>query len=234
MNEGTPEMPDKLRYQKLDDELAQIYREIRSLRINQHVFSEVQAMIRRSPDLHKPSTFYQWMGNMYAATMSATVRRLVDQRKGTVSLVRLLELVKQEPEVCSRAAYKSRCTNPGLSEDFLDMDYDSLVGKRKNQPDPAMIEREIKDLEARTRRLKDFVDAHVAYLSVEPMRELPKFRELDDAIDCLESALRRYLHQFRGVGLSSALPTWQYDWKEIFRYPWLGQGDAPPQKHRAG
>lgn len=214
-------MPDQLLYQKLNNELPQIHREVQSLRINQHVFWEVQAMIHENPNLHKPSTFYGWMGSLYAAAMSATVRRLVDRRKDAVSFVRLLEQVRRAPELLSRAAYKSRCTNPQLSESYLDSDYDRLVGPGRQQPDPAAIESEIKDLEARTRKVKNFVDAHVAHLSTEPMEELPRFAELDDAIDCLETMLRHYLQLFRGLALPSALPTWQYDWKEIFRHPWI-------------
>lgn len=218
---GKPKMPDQLRYQKLDGQLGQIYREIQALRINQHVFWEVQSLIRNNPNLHKPSTFYGWMGNMYAAAMSAAVRRLVDRRKDTVSFVRLLEQLKKDTGLFSRAVYKSRCTNPDLPKGFLDRDYDGLVGKGKQQPDPGEIEREIKDMEARTRKLKDFVDTHVAHLGAEPAKDLPKFQELDDAIDCLEALVKRYLHLFRGVGLTSVLPTWQYDWQEIFRYPWI-------------
>jgi hypothetical protein len=223
-NEGDPwQMPDQLLFQKLDNELEQIRREIQSLRINQHVFREVQAMIHENPNLHKPSTFYGWMGSLYAAAMSSSVRRLVDRRKDTVSFVRLLEQVKKAPELLSRAAYKSRCTNPHLPESYLDSDYDRLVGNRKQQPDPAAFESEIEELEARTRKVKEFADAHVAHLSLEPMKELPKFLELDDAIDCLERTLKRYLHLFRGEGPTPALPTWQYDWKEIFRHPWIAQ-----------
>lgn len=84
-------------------------------------------------------------------------------------------------------------------------------------------------LRGRTQKLKSFVDHHVAHLGVEPVRDLPKFQELDNAIDCLERLLKRYFHLFRGVALNSALPTWQYDWQEIFKFPWIGEG-AQPEK----
>ena len=219
-------MPDQLQFHKLDEDLGRIYGEIRALRINQHIFWEVQGMIRKNPNLHKASSFYGWMGNMYAAAMSAAVRRLVDRRKDTVSFVRLLEQVRKDPSLFSRASYKSRFANSDLPPNFLDRDYDHLIGTGRQQPDPSAIDKEIEELKARTKKLKDFVDAHVAHLAAQPSDQPPKFQELDDAIDCLEALLKRYLHLFRGVGLSSALPTWQYDWQEIFRYPWLEEGNS--------
>lgn len=214
-------MSDQVRYQKLDAELERIYREIQSLRINQHIFWEVQTIIRRNPDLHKPSSFYSWMGNMYAAAMSASVRRLVDRRKDTVSFVRLLEQVKRYPDLLSRVEYRSRCANPNLPQGYMDKDYDRLVGEGRKQPEPHTIDDEIRKLVDRTTRLKEFVDTHVAHLAADPAKELPTFQELDDAIDCLEELLKRYLRLFRGVSLTSALPTWQYDWQEIFHYRWI-------------
>jgi hypothetical protein len=33
--------------------------------------------------------------------------------------------------------------------------------------------------------------------------------------------VKRYLHLFRGAAPNAILPTWQYDWQDVFRYPWL-------------
>jgi len=210
-------------YERLNGQLELVYAEVRFLRVNQHVFWEVREIIRNNPNLRKPSTFYDWMGNLYAAAMSAAVRRLVDRRKDTVSFVRLLLSVKANPSCVSREAYKKRCTNPNLPLKYLDTDYDRLIGRGMPHPDRVKIADEIRKLEERTEPLKRFVDEHVAHTAIQQAKSLPKFRELDDAIDMLEALAKRYLHLFRGVALTSALPTWQYDWKEIFHYPWIAE-----------
>ena len=150
-------------YQKLNSELDRVYAEVRSLRVNQHVFWEVQEIIRVNRNLRKPSTFYGWMGNMYAAAMSSAVRRLVDRRRGTVSFVRLLEQVKARPSCVSREAYKRRCANSNLPLNYVDADYDGLVGRGMPHPDPAKIAIEISELKKQTERLKRFVDEHIAH-----------------------------------------------------------------------
>jgi hypothetical protein len=206
-------------YERLNGELDRVYAEVRSLRVNQHVCWEVQKIIRNNPNLRKPSTFYGWMGNLYAAAMSAAVRRLVDRRKDTVSFVRLLENVKAKPSCVSRKAYKKRCTNPNLPLKYLDKDYDGLIGPVMPHPDPVKIADEIRKLKERTEPLRRFVNEHVAHNAIQQSKSLPTFQELDDAIDMLEALAKRYLHLFRGAVLTLALPTWQYDWKAIFHYP---------------
>jgi hypothetical protein len=222
-------MPDKQLYDRLNAELGRIHDEVRTLKVNQYVFWEVQGIISRNDNLRKPSTFYGWMGSMYASAMSAAVRRLIDRRRDSLSLIRLLEDVKSNPSLFSREAYKARCTNPNLPDDYIDADYDGLVGNGNKQPDPAVITQEIAALKEKTEILKKFVDENIAHTRLEEAKDknLPKFQDLDDAIEFVETLVKRYLHLFRGVGMSTLLPTWQYDWKEIFRYPWIEEGAQP-------
>jgi len=219
-------MPNDELYEQLNAELESIYGTIRTLRVNQHVFWEVQQIIGRNPAIHKPSTFYDWMGKMYIQAMTAAVRRLVDRRAGTVSFIRLLDKVKRNPSCFSRSAYKVRCGKAHLPDGYLDNDYDKLVGKGREEPDSATIDAEIAALKKQTAILKRFVDEHVAHSAVNPSPDLPTFQDMDDAIDHLCRLVRRYLHLFRGVWISDILPTWTFDWKEIFRYPWIPESST--------
>jgi hypothetical protein len=158
---------------------------------------------------------------MYVGTMTATIRRLIDTRKDTVSFVRLLEQIRGDLSCFSRAAYKSRCTNADLPNGYVDADYDSLVGNGKQQPDKQKLDDDIAELKKRTETLKTFVDERIAHSAIEQEKELPKFQDLDDAIDYLEEILRWYNHLVTGAVVPNLLPTWVYDWKEIFHFPWI-------------
>ena len=68
-------------FKELDADLDRIKGEITALKVNQYIFWEVQKMIRGNPDLKRPSSFYQWMGNMYATGMTVAIRRLVDRNE---------------------------------------------------------------------------------------------------------------------------------------------------------
>jgi hypothetical protein len=75
--------------------------------------------------------------------------------------------------------------------------------------------------------VKTFADKRIAHYDSRAPRLLPTFKELDACIDHLEALLKKYLRLFRGEGESSVLPTWQYNWKEIFEIPWLPPQDEP-------
>lgn len=221
-------MPDNALYERVKDELNRLCREVRGLRTNQHVFWEVQNIIRENPYIHKPSTFYTWMGQMYVESMTATIRRLIDSRKDTVSLIRLLKQIRADPSCFSRSAYKGRCTNPDLSEAYIDVDYDKLVGEGKQQPDKKKIEADIAKLKKQTEVLKQFVDERVAHSAKEQKKELPRFQDLDDSIEYVEQLLKWYNQLVTGAVIPDFQPSWLYDWKAIFRYPWI-RDDVPSE-----
>ena len=110
---------------------------------------------------------------------------------------------------------------------YYEINYDGIVGHGNNQPDPAIITVEIDKLVQHTDRLKIFVDEHIAHTAIQRATALPRFQDLDDAIDLLEALVKRYMHLFRGAGIQSLLPVWQYDWKEIFHFPWIDDGATP-------
>jgi hypothetical protein len=70
--------------------------------------------------------------------MTVAIRRLVDRTKATVSFVKMLERLKANPQCASRAWYTQRFYKPqtGMPKDYLEYDYDKLVGKGRDFPDP--------------------------------------------------------------------------------------------------
>ena len=124
-------MADNKLYKQLNSELDVIYDEVVSLRADQHIFWEVQKIIHANPAINVPSEFYSWMGRAYAASMSAAIRRQVDERRDTVSFLRFLRELERHPDVVTRELYKSLCAGHA-PEDHVNGDFDRLVGVKKN------------------------------------------------------------------------------------------------------
>jgi hypothetical protein len=61
----------------------------------------------------------------------------------------------------------------------------------------------------------------VAHFDKRALKNPPTFKDLDDCIDYLEELLKKYTLIFRATCLTSVLPTWQYEWKDIFLHPWI-------------
>ena len=141
-------MADNKLYRQLDGELDVIYDEVVSVRSDQHIFWHMQEMIHANSTINVPSEFYQWMGRMYAASMSAAIRRQVDERNDAVSFLRFLRELKRHPDVVTRERYKSLCAGR-VPEDYVNADFDRLVGVGKNMMSPGDVQVDIDELIAK-------------------------------------------------------------------------------------
>ena len=98
------------------------------------VYRLVRGMVLRNPALPKESVVYEWISSGYVYTAAMTVRRLVDVRKGTISLRRLLEQVATRPAGINRAWFVGRYDPrlrevlPGQDRSPADRDFDELAG----------------------------------------------------------------------------------------------------------
>jgi hypothetical protein len=92
----------------------------------------IRDMVLRNPALPKESVVYDWISTAYVYTAAMTVRRLVDLRKGTISLWRLLEQMLAGPAGVTRAWFvdkydpRLREVLPGQDRSPADRDFDDL------------------------------------------------------------------------------------------------------------
>jgi phosphate uptake regulator len=108
----------------------------------------------------------------------------------------------------------------GIKYDPAKEDYDRLVGVGKAQPTKEDLEAELVELARVTSKIVKFADKVVAHHDKEKPDELPKFSEIDDAIRYFENQIRRYRLLFDATSMSTDV-AFQYDWKAIFRVPWI-------------
>ena len=211
-------------YQELNEELDVIHDEVLNLRSDQYIFWEVQHIIGANPSINVYNEFYSWMNLAYAASMSAAIRRRVDKRKDTISFVGFLRRLARQASVVTRARYKSLSIT--ALKDYMDGDFDQLAGVGRDTMNPTEIQRDIDDLIAKANVVKRYTDSTIAHHAKVPPPVIPKFTDLDEAIELLEKLLKKYFLLFRATGPSSALPQITYDWKAIFRVPWIGTDKA--------
>ena len=168
---------------------------------------------------------------MYVAGMSVAVRRQVDKDPRSICFLRFLGEVKANPTVASRERYTGFFRGKGLPDLMANHDFDKHVGVGLDHVDPCAVDKEIETLRNKADVLRSYVNKRIAHHDEEEFTNFPKFQDVDDAIEYLEYLLKRYLLLFRGVGITQILPIWQYDWKAVFRVPWI---DAAPSGGQAG
>jgi hypothetical protein len=76
------------------------------------------------------------------------------------------------------------------------------------------------------RRLRVFVNKHVAHRAKHPMRRLPTYGELDACVDVLEKLAERYSLILRAEA-TDVVPTIVGDWQKPFRVAWIQPESEP-------
>lgn len=215
--------PNEQKYRKLNSWLEVLNHAVQQLCIDQHIFGGVQEIIRRNPKIHRPGDFNAWMARMYGCGMAIAIRRQVDRDSRSISFLRFLEEVKANPTVVSRERFLGISCKRRSSALLASREFDKHVGVGLNHLDGNQVKKEIEKLKQRADALRRYVNKRIAHHDEREFADIPKFRDVDDAVEYLEHLLKRYLLLFRGVGLIQVLPCWQYDWKAVFRLPWIAK-----------
>jgi len=160
--EAAPKLSSKNFRERALQELLALRNEVIDLATDRDIYWRVEReVIQCNPRLLSiRSAYLDMVRGAYADAMSSRVRRLIDKGRPTISLRRLLVELRGYPELFC------------------------------NRVTPAELERDIEELHRTTRKIKDFVDQHVAHHQRNPVATVPTHRELNEGIDTLIAVLR--------------------------------------------
>jgi len=116
--------------------------------------------------------------------------------------------------------------NTGMGNDAFNLQKDQKATRHAGSHfDFSGADKDLEVLLAKARRIRDHVNKRVAHFDRAGFAELPTYAELDECLDYLEDLLKKYLAVFGAEGHTRIVPVWQFDWKEIFRRPWIGRDE---------
>ena len=208
------------RFNKWNKWLDVIYLEIRSLSVNKNIFWEVQNIIKNNPKIQKPSSFYEFLGNTYVISALMGIRRQIKSDEDSISFAKLLKEICDTPEILSRNRFVALYKGSAV-EHLANKHFDKFAGKVGSHVDPNLIRFKLENLKVKARKCEKYADQRVAHFDKGVIKNIPTFKDLDDCIDFLEELMKMFYRLFRAISLTSMLPVYQYDWKAIFREPWL-------------
>lgn len=210
-------------YREWDNWIDTLFGKTANLCAQRDIYRGVREIVRNNPDVQIPGDFFDWISVWYASSMSVSVRQLADNRHDTISYRRLLEGIKDHPKAISRSRFKRNFVDGNYRDFLADADFDRYVGTGREYIDASHVKDEIRLLKENTSRLTDYVNNRLAHHSKNDFDDIPKHNDLDDAIDFLVTLHRRYHHIFKCSQLddNNFVPNYGYDWKQVFRLPWL-------------
>jgi len=215
------------RRERLTEWIGCIENNVAEAIVNQHIYWEVQTIIRDNPQLQSVSSaFYVWMDSTFVHSTALAIRRQLDKDRNSISIRRFLEELRSRPELISRDYHRSLYSRPEYNREHADYlanyTYDRHVGAGASVLDATTIEQELSALLDRSQVLHHYADRVVAHYDARGLTQpRPKFNDLENCLGLLEKLVLRYMLLLKGVSQESLLPTFLYDWKSVFRVKWL-------------
>ena len=208
-------------YEELDKMIGEVGVYVADLLKSRYFFLEVRKIFfeTRTRGLDPLNDFFKWIWKNYICSVLIGVRRLVDTDERCISLYNLLRKFKEKPELLSRARYVGFYQNGDFQ--VANSRFDEFVGKGKSHIDPKEIQKEMKLLIQKSKKLTHYVNKRIAHTDKEKIENLPTYTELDDCIDYLKKLAEKYWNLFDGGDDLRLSPSYQYDWKNILKVPWL-------------
>jgi hypothetical protein len=194
--------------------------DIQQLVINRNIFWEVQRMIKVNNELHKPSSFYMYLGDMYVAYVTIGIRRQIKVSRQSISFARLLTELADTPSILSREYYTSLYRGSTI-EHLADKGFDKFSGSNRSYISPVMVSSDLERLNRAAFKVEEFADKRIAHHDRRNPNMLITFGEVDDCLDALDKMYVKYHQIFNGSSMDTLMPPHLYDWKEIFAVPWL-------------
>jgi hypothetical protein len=106
--------------------------------------------------------------------------------------------------------------------DVPNKEFDHFSGAIGNHVDSKIVKQHLDKLEEKAKKIKNFAIKRVAHFDQHDFEDFPTFGELDEILDYLEDILKKYVLLLHGIG-GDIVPSFNYDWKAIFRKPWIEQ-----------
>jgi hypothetical protein len=200
--------------------LKSINEEVTRLVIARDIFWSVQDLIKTNKQIQKPSSFFRYMGDTYISFITMGIRRQIKIDNQSISFARLLSEIESNPEKISRQFFQELYKGSRVEflannhfDKFCDNPGDSHISSN-------MVNEDLRQLKIAACLCEKFADKRIAHQDKREPKILPTFKDTDKTIDFIDKLYVKYHRIFHADSMRSLMPVYQYDWQQIFDYPW--------------
>jgi hypothetical protein len=200
-----------------------IYTDVQDLLLDDYLFWELQDIVAKNSEFRKAhGLFTQWMASSYIQSSAVGVRRQAKLGDDSIALKRFLNEIQHYPWLVSREHYISLYLG---KEDWLidsgQRDFDYVAGTGASELQSTLIDTQIKELRDAVSGIEHYVDRKVAHYDKRGLaKPTPTFNDLSNALNTIEKIVLLYWRLLKGATITTTRPTFQFDWKDIFRFAW--------------
>jgi hypothetical protein len=210
-----------------------------TMHLHRFAWMRIEQITNDNPALNGTESYmWEFMFDTYSRTQASAVRRQADTDPQVVSLGRLISEVAETPELITRDFWLGlwRQDDDGDLRRLAERGWaDQYAGGVGDHLDPAIPGGDLVKLRHGSKRVKEYVDQHVAHMDartiggrVEPPDaptktggQLPTLSDVHDAIDLIGGLFTKYGNMLTASTWGELTPALQHDWEAVFRVPWI-------------
>lgn len=202
--------------------LCRIEKELIVLAQSRAIYSEVVEMVGSNPAINRGNRFYDWISGNFVEAFLMGVRRQLDRDKNSVSLMKLLQDIRQQSCLLNQE-FHSTLYQPEMTH-LAQATFEKAIGTPATHLPMAMVVEDIDALEEISALHKTYIDRHVAHSDRRQTGvAMATYGDLYGAGETMEKLFSKYYLLLCGADYRSLLPVVEYDWKAIFRVPWIAE-----------
>jgi hypothetical protein len=188
------------------------------------IWKRVVEIAEANPDVReRPSAFWDFWGQTYAATQAIAIRRQADTHRHVCSLALVIKQMRNNAQALTRDSYVSLWDQDDeLLVQRAHQGFNQLAGGAYGHLDPDIPRADLLALQAAAKRVRRYTDEHIAHDMANPTTpESLSYGDLHDAIDALGGICQKYTQALTADWWHTWEPVMQHDWQAIFRVAWL-------------
>ena len=188
----------------------------------QFVFKRIGEIVAANADIQADNLFWDHLAASFGANLVLGITRQVDTRTEVVSLLKLLEDIRNNPGIITKQWYEDQYENGGvLGRAFGTASFEEHFGSRP-ELDTALIEKDIQDLKSATAKVARFRHTRIAHKNADQRLVIDlKASDAEAALKEVERLVIRYQLLLNQAGFTELMPSILYNWESIFRVPWV-------------
>lgn len=210
-------------YRKWQEWYTEIEKQIMNLLISRQIYEDIVKIVRNNSDVNKKNILYTWLTDIYSSYLLNGIRRSLDTNSKSISFVRMLNEMAENPNILTRDKYISLHydhADPKGSNVIQSQNFSQFSTESSDTIETKLLKNDITKLKKKGKNAKKYVDKNIAHLDEKHRRYLAPTSQASEYLDLIEEIYLKYHPFFNKRALTSLEPggnTWQY----LFRVPWI-------------
>ncbi len=188
---------------------------------SQYIFKRLVEIVGSNPKINADNLFWDHLRASFGAYMVLGITQQVDERTEVISLLKLLEDIKTNPNVITRDWFADQYEANGLPRQVGKQHFAEHFGS-KLEVDATIVAQDIQELKSATAKVARFRHTRIAHKNADERFVIDlNFSEVEQALEKIEKLVIKYQLLLNQSGYEALMPTITYNWESIFKVPWI-------------